>query len=105
MPGISVLATVHLNDHSFVHGARLPTLAIRMHIMAQKPRRPLDPRDAAQALFAAPRKAAAPAVEKRAIPTTKELASLKIDSDVLGSKLIKEFLAQFFAHSPPSLMV
>ncbi|MES5100696.1 BrnA antitoxin family protein [Agrobacterium sp. BA1120] len=52
--------------------------------MAQKPRRPLDPRDAAEALFAAPKKAAAPAVEKRAIPTTKELVSLKIDSDVLA---------------------
>lgn len=73
MPGISVLATVHLNGHSFVHGTRLRTLAMRMHIMAQKPRRALYPRDAVEALFAAPRKAAAPAVEKRAIPTTKEL--------------------------------
>ncbi|MBN7806524.1 MULTISPECIES: BrnA antitoxin family protein [Agrobacterium] len=52
--------------------------------MATKPRRPLDPRDAAEALFAAPKKAAAPAVEKRAIPNTKELVSLKIDSDVLA---------------------
>lgn len=51
--------------------------------MAQKPRRPLDPRDAAEALFSAPKKAAPPAVERRAIPKTKELVSLKIDSDIL----------------------
>ncbi len=57
-----------------------PTL--RKHPMA--PRRPLNPRDAAEALFSAPKKVAAPAVEKRAIPGTKELVSLKIDSDVLA---------------------
>ena len=48
------------------------------------PRRPLNPRDAAEALFSAPKKVAAPAVEKRAIPGTKELVSLKIDSDILA---------------------
>lgn len=52
--------------------------------MAPKTRRPLDPRDAAEALFAAPTKAAAPAVERRAVPRTKEVVSLKIDSDVLA---------------------
>jgi uncharacterized protein (DUF4415 family) len=35
-------------------------------------------------LFSAPKKVATPAVEKRAIPGTKELVSLKIDSDVLA---------------------
>ncbi|UHS58210.1 BrnA antitoxin family protein [Agrobacterium vaccinii] len=52
--------------------------------MVMKPRRPSDPREAAEALFAASKKAAAPAVEKRAIPNTKELVSLRIDSDVLA---------------------
>ena len=52
--------------------------------MATKPRRPLDPRDAAEALFTAPGKHAAPNIERRAIPTTRELVSLKIDSDVLA---------------------
>lgn len=52
--------------------------------MAPKPRRPLDPKDAAEALFAAPKKPAAPVMERSAIPTTKEMVSLKIDSDVLA---------------------
>ncbi len=52
--------------------------------MASPPRRPLNPRDAAEALFTAPRKVAPPAVERRAIPNTKEQVSLKIDSDVLA---------------------
>ncbi len=54
----------------------------RKHSMA--PRGPLTTRDAAEALFSAPKKDAASAVEKRAIPGTKELVSLKIDSDVLA---------------------
>jgi uncharacterized protein (DUF4415 family) len=40
--------------------------------------------DAAEALFKPAKKAAAPpAVERPALPNTKELVSLKIDSDVL----------------------
>lgn len=51
--------------------------------MASTPRRPANPMDAAEALFKPAKKAAAPAVEKRAIPETKELVSLKLDSTVL----------------------
>jgi uncharacterized protein (DUF4415 family) len=40
--------------------------------------------DAAEALFKPAKKAAAPAVERPALPNTKELVSLKIDSDVLA---------------------
>jgi uncharacterized protein (DUF4415 family) len=40
--------------------------------------------DAAEALFKPARKAAAPAVDRPALPKTKELVSLKIDSDVLA---------------------
>lgn len=52
--------------------------------MATTPRRPANPKDAAEALFKPVKKAAAPAVERRAIPNAKELVSLKIDSDVLA---------------------
>ncbi len=52
--------------------------------MANPPRRPLNPMDAAEALFKPARKAAAPAVDRPALPKTKELVSLKIDSDVLA---------------------
>ncbi|SFB08224.1 Uncharacterized conserved protein, DUF4415 family [Rhizobium sp. NFR07] len=52
--------------------------------MATTPRRPANPLDAAEALFKPAKKtAAAPAVEKRALPQTKELVSLKLDSAVL----------------------
>jgi len=51
--------------------------------MASTPRRPVNAMDAAEALFKPAKKAAAPAVEKRAIPETKELVSLKLDSTVL----------------------
>ncbi|WJH39115.1 BrnA antitoxin family protein [Aliirhizobium terrae] len=52
--------------------------------MATTPRRPANPMDAAEALFKPAKKpAAAPAVEKRALPETKELVSLKLDSKVL----------------------
>jgi len=47
------------------------------------PRRPSNPKDAAEA-FKPAKKVAAPAVERPAIPNTKELVSLKIDSDVLA---------------------
>lgn len=40
--------------------------------------------DAAEALFKPARKAAAPAIDRPALPKTKELVSLKIDSDVLA---------------------
>ncbi|KQY20138.1 BrnA antitoxin family protein [Rhizobium sp. Root482] len=51
--------------------------------MATTPRRPVSAMDAAEALFKPAKKAAAPAVEKRALPETKELVSLKLDSAVL----------------------
>jgi uncharacterized protein (DUF4415 family) len=51
--------------------------------MINKPRRPANPMDAAEALFKPAKKAAAPAVEKRALPETKELVSLKLDSAVI----------------------
>ena len=51
--------------------------------MATTPRRPVSAMDAAEALFKPVKKAAAPAVEKRAPPETKELVSLKLDSAVL----------------------
>lgn len=52
--------------------------------MATTPRRPTNPKDAAEALFKPAKKIAAPAVERAAIPNTRELVSLKIDSDVLA---------------------
>lgn len=52
--------------------------------MATTPRRHANPKDAAEALFKPAKKAAAPAVERPPIPNTKELVSLKIDSDVLA---------------------
>ncbi|PZM16187.1 BrnA antitoxin family protein [Rhizobium tubonense] len=50
--------------------------------MANPPRRPINPMDAAEALFKPAKKAPAPAVE-RALPSAKELVSLKIDRAVL----------------------
>jgi len=51
--------------------------------MATTPRRPVSAMDAAEALFKPVKKAPAPAVEKRALPETKELVSIKLDSAVL----------------------
>jgi uncharacterized protein (DUF4415 family) len=51
--------------------------------MATKPRRPTSAMDAAEALFKPVKKPAAPAVERRALPETKELVSIKLDSAVL----------------------
>lgn len=51
--------------------------------MATPPRRPVSAMDAAEALFKPAKKAPAPAVEKRALPETKELVSIKLDSAVL----------------------
>ncbi|CAN7739698.1 BrnA antitoxin family protein [Rhizobium sp. LjRoot258] len=53
--------------------------------MTRAPRRPVNPLDAAEALFKPANKvAAAPAVERRALPNVKEPVSLKLDSDVLA---------------------
>ncbi|MGX9993298.1 BrnA antitoxin family protein (plasmid) [Rhizobium sp. Z1P35] len=52
--------------------------------MANPPRRPVNPMDAAEALFKAAKKKAEQAVERPALPNVKELVSLKIDSDVLA---------------------
>lgn len=53
--------------------------------MANPPRRPVSAMDAAEALFKPAKKTtAAPAVERPALPNTRELVSLKIDSDVLA---------------------
>ncbi len=51
--------------------------------MATTPRRPVSAMDAAEALFKPAKKAPVPAVEKRALPETKELVSIKLDSAVL----------------------
>lgn len=52
--------------------------------MIKTPRRPANPLDAAEALFARPKKvtAASPPVEP-ALPNVKEQVTLKLDSDVL----------------------
>jgi uncharacterized protein (DUF4415 family) len=50
--------------------------------MATTPRRPVNPMDAAEALFKPSKAAAAPAVE-RTLPNARELVSLKIDRAVL----------------------
>ncbi len=51
--------------------------------MASPPRRPVNPMEAAEALFKPAKKPAAPAVERRAVPEAKELVSIKIDSAVI----------------------
>ncbi|WP_337182425.1 BrnA antitoxin family protein [Shinella sp.] len=52
--------------------------------MTPTSRRPANPNDAAEALFKPTKKAPVPAVERPAIPSARELVSLKIDSDVLA---------------------
>ncbi|MGO7970705.1 BrnA antitoxin family protein [Rhizobium ruizarguesonis] len=52
--------------------------------MANPPRRPVNPMDAAEALFKPAKKKPEQAVERSALPNVKELVSLKIDSDVLA---------------------
>lgn len=53
-------------------------------MMANPPRRPQNPMDAAEALFRKPvSKPAAPAVERRALPEAKELVRIKLDSAVI----------------------
>ena len=51
--------------------------------MANPPRRPVNPTDAAEALFKPAKRPVEAAVEKRALPNAKELVSIKIDSAVL----------------------
>jgi len=52
--------------------------------MASTPRRPVNPMDAAEALFKPAPKKAAPAVERPAVPHGRETVTLRIDSDVLA---------------------
>jgi uncharacterized protein (DUF4415 family) len=47
------------------------------------PRRPINPMDAAEALFKPIKKTVAPPLVRGAVPTGKELVSLKIDRDIL----------------------
>ncbi|MBL0371622.1 BrnA antitoxin family protein [Rhizobium sp. KVB221] len=51
--------------------------------MANPPRRPVNPMDAAEALFKPAKRPVEAVVEKRALPKAKELVSLKLDSAVL----------------------
>jgi len=51
--------------------------------MATTPRRPANPKEAAEALFKPAPKAAAPAIERRAPPEVREMVSIKLDSAVL----------------------
>lgn len=51
--------------------------------MANSPRRPVNPSEAAEALFKPAKRPVEPAVEKRALPNVKELVSIKLDSTVL----------------------
>jgi uncharacterized protein (DUF4415 family) len=51
--------------------------------MANPPRRPVSPKDAAEALFRPAPKPVAPVVERRAAPEAKELVSIRLDSAVL----------------------
>lgn len=52
--------------------------------MATTPRRPVNPMDAANALFKPKPKVAAPAVERTPVPGGKEMVSIRIDSEVLA---------------------
>jgi uncharacterized protein (DUF4415 family) len=52
--------------------------------MATRPRRPSNPKDAAEALFKPAKKVTAPVFERPVIRNAKELVSLKIDSDILA---------------------
>ncbi|MGV3553567.1 BrnA antitoxin family protein [Rhizobium sp.] len=48
-------------------------------------RRPTNAMDAAEALFAPKKKvAAAPVIERPVVPRTKEMVSIKLDSDVIA---------------------
>jgi uncharacterized protein (DUF4415 family) len=51
--------------------------------LIKTPRRPLNPLDAAEALFKPAKKPSAPAVERPAVPHSKEMVSIRLDSDIL----------------------
>lgn len=48
------------------------------------PRRPTNPLDAAEAIFKPAKKPAPSTVERPAVPNTRELVSLKLDSEVVA---------------------
>jgi uncharacterized protein (DUF4415 family) len=48
------------------------------------PRRPVNPRDAAEALFRPAVKKVEPAHERAAVPGARELVTLKLDSEVVA---------------------
>jgi uncharacterized protein (DUF4415 family) len=52
--------------------------------MATTPRRPVNPLDAAEALFKPAKKTTPAPVERRAVPKATETVSIKIDGDVLA---------------------
>ena len=52
--------------------------------MSKPTRRPVSAMDAAEALFQPKKVVVAPAVERPRLPNTKELVSIKIDSDVVA---------------------
>lgn len=52
--------------------------------MATTPRRPVSAMDAAEALFKPAKKTIAPAIERPAVPNTRETVSIRLDSDVLA---------------------
>lgn len=54
-----------------------------MKKMATTPRRPVNPMDAAEALFKPARKPAEAPVRATALPNARELVSIKLDSAVL----------------------
>jgi hypothetical protein len=52
--------------------------------MATTPRRPVNPPDAAEALFKPAKKTPAAAVERRTVPVAAGTVSIRIDGDVLA---------------------
>lgn len=52
--------------------------------MANTPRRPVNPMDAAEALFKPAKRPVEAAVERKPLPSAKELVSIKLDSAVLA---------------------
>lgn len=52
--------------------------------MASTPRRPVNPMDAAEALFKPAAKKPAAAIERPPVPNSREMVSLRIDGDVLA---------------------
>jgi uncharacterized protein (DUF4415 family) len=54
-----------------------------MKSMASTPRRPVNPTEAAEALFKPARRPVAAPAERKAPPAAKELVSIKLDSAVL----------------------